>query len=79
LFRQIAVVSMDNGRALSSDELGNTFEEQGVAHTTVWSDVCSAYESLEHTKGESDRIYIAGSLYLVGEFKGYLRMRGSHD
>ena len=79
LFRRIAVVSMDNGRALSSDELGNTFEEQGVAHTTVWSDVCSAYESLEHTKGELDRIYIAGSLYLVGEFKGYLRMRGSHD
>lgn len=79
LFLSIAVVNMDNGRALSADELKNTFERQGVTALSVWPDVGSAYEAFERKRGDEDLIYVAGSLYLVGEFKGYLRMRGSHD
>jgi len=45
----------------------------------VYQDVSEAFQAYESTKQKQDRIYIAGSLYLVGEFKGYLRMRGSHD
>lgn len=79
LFFSIAVVTMDNGRALSADELKQTFEAQGIRDVSSFDSVGKAYEVFAAEQKEEDRIYIAGSLYLVGEFKGYLRMRGSHD
>ena len=79
LFLEISVVNMDNSRAISAEGLKCIFIKQGAHEPTVWSDVVAAYEAFMKKKGEHDRIYIAGSLYLVGEFKGYLRMRGSHD
>ena len=79
LFFSIAVVSMDNGRALSADELKYTFNVQGIMDVSSFDTVGKAYEVFAAEQKEEDRIYIAGSLYLVGEFKGYLRMRGSHD
>lgn len=79
LFLSIAVVDMDNARALSSDELKRTFEAYGAAETVVYADAGTAYEALLKEKKEQDFIYIAGSLYLAGELKGYLRMRGNYD
>ena len=79
LFTNIAVVSMDNSRAISANELKCVFSKHGIGAPTVWTDVAGAYEALAKEKRECDRIYVAGSLYLVGEFKGYLRMRGCHD
>ena len=79
LFIKVAVVNMDNSRALSADELKSIFKKHSATEPTVWSDVASAYEALAKEKKEFDRIYVAGSLYLVGEFKGYLRMRGYND
>ena len=79
LFADIAVVNMDNGRAMSADALSDIFKTHGVSEVSVWQDVADAYEVYIKQRSEEDRIYIAGSLYLVGEFKGYLRMRGCHD
>lgn len=79
LFFSIAVVDMNNARALSADELKRTFEAYGAAGTAVCADVGTAYEMFVKRKKEQDYIYIAGSLYLAGELKSYLRMRGNHD
>jgi len=79
LFSSIAVVDMDNARALSAVELKDVFTDNGALPPMVYQDVSEAFQAYESTKQKQDRIYIAGSLYLVGEFKGYLRMRGSHD
>lgn len=79
LFSDIAVVNMDNSRAMSADALSDIFKSRGVSEVSVWQDVADAYEVYIKQRSEEDRIYIAGSLYLVGEFKGYLRMRGCHD
>ncbi len=79
LFFKIAVVNMDNSRAISPKTLQDIFMRNGIEDICVWQDVAAAYESLKDIKEDGDVIYIAGSLYLVGEFKGYLRMRGSHD
>lgn len=79
LFFQIAAVGMDNARALSEGELRTALEETENGQVISYPDVAAAYETLKKTQGQNDRIYIAGSLYLVGEFKAYLRMRGSHD
>ena len=79
LFANVAVVNMDNSRAISADGLKAVFVKHGGYEPFMWSDVAGAYENFEKIKREHDKIYIAGSLYLVGEFKGYLRMRGCHD
>lgn len=78
LFTKIVVVNIHNNRALTEEELQSAFETLGE-EVELFSDVGSAFESLKKRKTEKDRIYIAGSLYLAGEFKSYLRMRGSHD
>lgn len=77
LFSSVAVVDMDNARALSAKELKRMFEEQEAGAVFTYANVGAAYEAFAEGKEEQDRIYLAGSLYLVGEFKGYLRMRGS--
>ena len=79
LFSKIAVVGMDNSRALTAEELSKTFYRLGRREVLSFQNVCSAYEKLAAQKASDDRIYIAGSLYMAGEFKSYLRMRGSHD
>lgn len=79
LFANTAAVNMNNGRAVSGERISSIFAKQDVCKPDVWSNIADAYEAFSKKKGEHDRIYIAGSLYLVGEFKGYLGMRGCHD
>ena len=69
---------MKNDRALSQDALRDTFAGS-TQEVSAFPDVSRAYEAFRKKRKAADRIYAAGSLYLVGELKGYLRMRGSHD
>lgn len=79
LFTQITAAGMENGRALSEEEMRAAFADTEDRQMAWYPDAASAYEALQKRKRPEDRIYLAGSLYLVGEFKAYLRMRGSHD
>ena len=78
LFDQMAAAVIHNGRSLSEEELRKVLKESGQ-QAEVYQDAAEAFEKLFQEKHVGDRIYIAGSLYLVGELKSYLRMRGSHD
>lgn len=78
VFAEISVVGIHNGRALTAEELLDAFDSLGTG-VRPFPDVVPAFEYFKEKMTDGDRIYIAGSLYLAGEFKKYLRMRGSHD
>lgn len=79
LFEEMAAVGMKSARALDAEELRDTFARWENERIMFFTEVGQAYEVFRKKQRTEDRIYVAGSLYLVGELKGYLRMRGSHD
>ncbi|MDE6015637.1 MAG: bifunctional folylpolyglutamate synthase/dihydrofolate synthase [Acetatifactor sp.] len=73
LFDRIFVAHMETGRAAALDSLRALWEteERGNAETVFCEDVHTALKSVLAEQGEA-RVYIAGSLYLVGEIKEFL-------
>ena len=67
LFYDIIIVRMQNSRGITTQELMKLFQN----HSNVF--ICdspeTALEQLLQNKKEEDHIYIAGSLYLVGQIK----------
>lgn len=80
LFDRIAVAGMHTGRALQVDNLKNLFEDKmrerfGSDHECVfcvYDNVAFAFEEMVQARKSTERIYVAGSLYLVGEIKELL-------
>lgn len=73
LFDRIYVAHMETGRAAALDSLRALWEteERGNAETVFCEDVRTALQSILAEQGKA-RVYIAGSLYLVGEIKEFL-------
>ncbi len=69
LFEKIGVVPLRNPRGLGKEELKALFGEK---LDCVFDSVKEAMDCFLKRKKEDDRLYIAGSLYLVGEVKEYL-------
>ena len=72
LFESIDVVSIDNPRTVTAEELAELFKKAGCGEVGVFASVKEAYKEAESRKEEGDVIYIAGSLYLAGEILDYL-------
>lgn len=80
LFDRIAVAGMHTGRALRVDNLKHLFENKmqerfGANHDCafcVYDNVAFAFERMVQEQKSTERIYVAGSLYLVGEIKELL-------
>lgn len=78
LFYKLVTAPIDNKRALSREELETCIrrgmeECSGEISFIVKNSVEEGMEELLSRKQERERIYIAGSLYLVGEVKRYLQ------
>lgn len=69
LFKRIAIARMKTGRAASLDSLKALFEAYPSCNYSLYTKVDTALQFLLNSKERSERIYIAGSLYLVGEIK----------
>ena len=69
LFERIAIAHMHTGRAASLDSLKVLFERYPTCNYKLFTKVDTALQELLRDKCEEERIYIAGSLYLVGEIK----------
>lgn len=67
-FKEIAITHMGSGRAASLSCLEQSMRRYPGCAYTLYEDVGTALHELVAGQGE-DRIYIAGSLYLVGEIK----------
>ncbi len=72
LFERFAVARMQTGRAVDTSLLAAIFEEYPDCSYEVYDSVAAAFKELVHSRKESERLYAAGSLYLVGEIKELL-------
>lgn len=74
LFDRIGVAHMQTGRAAEIDGLKKLWREEKSGSVTLdfYDNVCTACEELLVSE-KKRRIYIAGSLYLVGEIKEFLK------
>lgn len=73
LFEEIVLVELSDARALPAEELDDLFGQYTeIKHKTCRS-LPEAWEELMAEKDDEDRVYIVGSLYLVGEVKALLR------
>lgn len=70
LFYGIAVAGMNSTRGLLTEELRQLFV--AFHNLSVFETVEEAYQSLLGQKTEEDYLYVAGSLYLVGQLKEYV-------
>ena len=77
LFDRIYLTEITNARGLSRQELQEALSGCGEA-VLDFPDAVAALEALMKEKAPTDRVYIAGSLYLVGEIKDYMK-RNYHD
>lgn len=75
LFSIVGVAPLANGRTLVLQELETIFEPYRSSDNYFYETVEEAFENMQLRKGEKDRLYIVGSLYLVGQIKAYLKVK----
>ena len=69
LFDRVAIAHMQTGRAASLESLQQLFDQYPSCQYSLYTDVDTALQELLSHRKEGEHIYIAGSLYLVGEIK----------
>lgn len=74
LFDEIAIAHMHTGRAASLDSIKELFDRYPFCKYSLYTKVDTALETLVRDRRKEERIYIAGSLYLVGEIKESLSL-----
>ena len=72
LFAKIFPVQMKNARALSAESLKEIILKHTGRYDGGYSSAREALQALRGMMREQDRVYITGSLYLVGEIKELL-------
>ncbi len=72
LFSDISLVQIKNGRALTADKLSEVFTQFTGKEAACYRSVREAVKAVLDAKKVDERVYIAGSLYLVGEIKELL-------
>lgn len=77
LFSTISIASIGNDRGLSETELSQIFA--GCACVRQYASVEEALLKMLTDRNEQDIIYVAGSLYLVGQLKDFLKDLDLHS
>lgn len=72
LFFDISLVQIKNGRSLSAGKLSEVFTQYTGREAVCYRSVKEAFKAVLDAKKDDERVYIAGSLYLVGEIKELL-------
>jgi len=75
LFTDVTITKITGSRELSLDALEKTFL-QYTDHVTRYEDVDVALQECMDHRGEQERLYIVGSLYLVGLVKEIIERHG---
>lgn len=71
----VTVVQLKSERGLQVDALAKQFEEAGCSQVTAFDSAKDALEHVLSEKKEEDRLYMVGSLYLIGEILEDLKLR----
>jgi len=69
LFAKVYASTLKNARSIKKDDLENMFKDQKVK---IVDDAYSGLKEMLFLRKEKDLVYVAGSLYLVGEIKEQL-------
>lgn len=72
LFSKIVITGLRTGRSADTVLLAQEFRAQGFDNLTLCDESSLALKELIAERKHGERIYIAGSLYLVGEIKEFL-------
>ena len=72
LFHKIYLVQMGNYRATSLEEMKRHLPKSYEGEVLFYNSVKEAFEAVKEKKRKDERVYIVGSLYLVGEIKEYV-------
>lgn len=78
LFSRIYVTSAGGERALAPKVLAELLARFGQAHCMIWEEPERAFSQCLKERAKKERVYAAGSLYLIGRIKAYLG-RNSDD
>jgi len=73
LFDEIGVVALTSARALPLEMLEDSYRQYTGFVYKAYDDLGTAFREMALGRDDEDRVYIAGSLYLVGEVKALLR------
>ncbi|MCM1121942.1 MAG: bifunctional folylpolyglutamate synthase/dihydrofolate synthase [Eubacterium sp.] len=73
LFDEIGVVALTSGRALPVDVMEDLYRQYTGLECKAYDSLSAAFEEFVFDRDNEDRVYIVGSLYLVGEVKALLR------
>lgn len=71
--QRVTAAHIDSARGLDTETLKQQFQAAGCQNVTAFSTVKAALQEALQQKTEQDRLYIVGSLYLIGEIKTLLR------
>lgn len=78
LFDEVVITGMEDKRAADTGDISREFLKYTLKNPMVFEDVKEALLYSRSIQGEKDRLYIAGSLYLVGYVLPLLK-EDSHD
>ena len=72
LFHKIYLAQMGNYRATALEDMKRHLPESFKGEVVLFDSVKAAFEEVKVKKLKDERVYIVGSLYLVGEIKEYV-------
>ena len=70
---RVTTAHLDNERSLETDMLLKAFRQAGCSRVEGYPDTRTALNAALSYKTAADRLFIVGSLYLIGEMKEHLR------
>lgn len=70
---RVTVAHIDSARGLDTETLKQQFQAAGCQNIAAFASVKEALDEALRQKTEQDRLYMVGSLYLIGEIKKLLR------
>jgi len=68
LFAKIVLTTLSTARSISGEKITSLFEK----HRVLMGKAEDAFDFCLEQKGEQDQVFVAGSLYLVGQIKEYI-------
>ena len=72
LFQSYTVTTVGGARGLSTTQVRGLFEQYTDKEVNYEEDIVTAYKKCCDSLGEDEQLFVAGSLYLVGQVKEYL-------
>ena len=69
---RVTVVQLADERGLGAEALAEQFLAAGCRQVEAYKTIHQALWAARRNQSEKDRLYVVGSLYLIGEIKGIL-------